>query len=791
MKEGDKLIAYRYKTIIFGFNASPFILNYVVKHHANSFCEDEVTRILSSNFYVDNLLVTGNSEDFLKRVYAESLSRMKQGGFYLRSWNSNSLELQSLMQKDGNFVTHGNDYEKVLGYKYLVKEDAIQLSDCSLDPNANTKRGILSQISKVFDPLGLTLPVTARGKLIIRDLWIKKLGWDDIVPESSLTEWEKHCSDISNLFTLKIQRSCIDQDLDNSLCIFCDASKSCYGFAVYNICDNKSQLLFAKSKVAPLKTKTLPTLELMAVFLALKCLPFILDSFKFIKFKNIVCAVDSQIVLQWLFTNAVTNKNIFTRNRLKDICEFKNNLSKDYGVTVNFRYVKSEENPCDLLTRGLTFAEFQKKTNLWFQGPLWLPSFLENWPESNLGCLSEDNKLQVQSAKVSTLLVNVNVVDQPQSVIDITKFSELNKLFRVCGLVFKAITIITKSKFKCSSEDPFQAGKLYLIKQMQETVFFKELSYLRNPSSIGTVPVLVNNLDLFLDDKGVIRSKGRIGKTQVFNFEVINPVLLAKDHHLTSLIIEFYHKRCKHLGIQTTLNAVRSNGFWVPRMRQTIKKVLNLCTTCKKFNNLALRYPKMTNLPKHRVNFVKPYLHTGIDFTGHLWVKNESNENEKMYLLIFTCLNVRAVHIELVPDMTTHSFVLAFLRFVNLYGVPSYLYSDNARSFISGCQTLERALICNEYKEHFQNYNIEHIKIPLYSAWVGATWERLIRTIKSCLYKTVGRARISYFELLTVVSDIQAAINSRPLTYRSSENDLECDYSQFIFKVSFKSLFNV
>ena len=126
-------------------------------------------------------------------------------------------------------------------------------------------------------------------------------------------------------------------------------------------------------------------------------------------------------------------------------------------------------------------------------------------------------------------------------------------------------------------------------------------------------------------------------------------------------------------------------------------------------------------------------MHTGVDFTSHLFVKNESNENIKMYLLIFTCLNVRAVHIELVPDMSTQSFVLAFLRFVNLYGVPSFLYCDNTRSFVSGGLTLDQALVCDEYKAHFQNYDIKFIRIPLYSAWVGATWERLICTIKGCL----------------------------------------------------------
>ena len=88
----------------------------------------------------------------------------------------------------------------------------------------------------------------------------------------------------------------------------------------------------------------------------------------------------------------------------------------------------------------------------------------------------------------------------------------------------------------------------------------------------------------------------------------------------------------------------------------------------------------------------------------------------KIYLLIFTCLNVRAIHIEVVPDMSTHSFVMAFLRFVNLYGIPSHIYSDKARSFVAGCQVLEQALVCDEFKEHFQSYNVQHIRIPMYSA---------------------------------------------------------------------------
>ena len=308
---------------------------------------------------------------------------------------------------------------------------------------------------------------------------------------------------------------------------------------------------------------------------------------------------------------------------------------------------------------------------------------------------------------------------------------------------------------------------------MQKYTFSHKLSYLNDPSSVESVPVLVKNLDLFLDERGIICSRRRIGKARMFDFEVVNPILLPKNHALTNLAIKFYHKHCEHLGVQTTMNTVRSNGFWIPKMRQCIKSVLSKCITCKKFNNLSYHYPKMTNLPKHRVNFIKPFMHTGVDFTGHLFVKNEFGENIKMYILIFTCLNDMAIHVELVPDMSSQSFVLAFLRFVDLYGVPSYLYSDNARSFVCGGLTLDQALEDDEYKSHFQNYEIKHSHIPVYSAWVGATWERLIHTIESFLYKTLGRARLSYFELLTVISDVQSAINSRPLTYRSSEGDLE------------------
>ena len=115
----------------------------------------------------------------------------------------------------------------------------------------------------------------------------------------------------------------------------------------------------------------------------------------------------------------------------------------------------------------------------------------------------------------------------------------------------------------------------------------------------------------------------------------------------------------------------------------------------------------MMNLPKHRVSLVKPFQHTGVDFTGHLWVKNEEGEVVKMYILLSTCLNVCAVHTELVPDMSSHQFVHAFTCFTNVYGIPSHLHSDNAKSFIAGGEILQKALVSDKYRAKFNVLDIQ------------------------------------------------------------------------------------
>lgn len=400
--------------------------------------------------------------------------------------------------------------------------------------------------------------------------------------------------------------------------------------------------------------------------------------------------------------------------------------------------------------------------NYWLSGPEWLCVHPVQWPVSELKCLSAHNKTVVQATSITTA-PNSSV----EPIVPFERFSKLADLLQLTSLVFKYV-----NKLRHLEVDNAMCARTHLFRVMQHQSYSREIDYLRDPAN-KEIPELVQRLNLFLDTAGILRTKGRIEKATSLEYEITHPTLLAKGHSLTLLIIKDCHEKCSHLGIASTLNKLRRSGFWVPRGRQAVKTALSDCYLCKRFNALAFKYPKVTNLPKHRVNLIKPFLHTGVDFTGHLWIEGDKGVC-KMYLLVFTCLTIRAIHLELVPDMSTRSFLLALMRFTNMYGIPSHIYSDNARSFIAGCNMMEEVFTSTEFKTEYQSYNIKHIRIPQYSAWVGSTWERLIRVVKSCLFKAIGRSRIPYFELLTVISDVQNSINQRPLTYRcSSESELE------------------
>ena len=764
--DNGTLKTYRYQTIIFGHTSSPFLLHQVLKYHAKQYPDDKVTQLLLHNMYVDNFIVSGSDVDELSEIFHVACQRLAEGGFNLRSWISNNADLNALFQVEKKMVSHSCSSEKVLGYYYHVLNDEISLQDYIIDEEAKSKRMILSQISKVYDPLGLCLPVSIRGKIILRDIWLIGIPWDELLPQQIIDEWKSFMIDLNSLKSINFPRKSIQTNgSTNSLFVFCDASKKCYGFVAY-IVNKEANFIFAKAKVAPIQGRSLPSLELLSAHLAMNCIQTMLKGYKSYIIKDAFIFLDSQIALSWIVSSQVKVKSIFVRNRIKDISNKKSSISSS-GTSIHFNYVPTEENPADLLTRGLSHSAYMERLDFYLHGPSWIIEAPHDWPQNPLHCLSEESKRKI----LSNMMVDTNLGrNQFEPILDIERFSSLDKLYKITSLVYRFI-----NKLRGKQDCNLKSSKLYWLRYMQSSSFPHEIKFLTSiQNKKQSVPQLVNDLNLFMDDNGLIRSRGRIAKTLAYNYDVLNPILLSKNHHLSKLIIMHVHSKCMHLGLQTTINMLRTTGYWITSARQAVKTVITDCMTCKKYNSIPYRYPRVTDLPQDRVKLVRPFEHTGIDYTGHLFVKDEHTQDlSKVYILLFTCLNIRAIHLELLPSQTTENFLLAFQRFTNLYGIPSSLYSDNAASFKKGDKFLLKSFNSSLFSDHLQTNNIRHVYIPLYSAWVGSTWERLIRVVKNCLYKAIGRSTLTYMQLLTTLSTIKHVINSRPLTYRSSENSFE------------------
>ncbi|KAF0309055.1 putative methylmalonate-semialdehyde dehydrogenase [acylating], mitochondrial [Amphibalanus amphitrite] len=274
-------------------------------------------------------------------------------------------QLVDIMASEDTIHQHDAPVEKVLGYFYDSKQDVVSLADFSFEerPQGITKRQLLSNISKVFDPLSLALPVTIRGRLLMKQVWKDGTAWDEEVTPEVYRDWKLLKNDLNSLREKKFPRKTGDTEIGQptELHLFCDGSKACYGFACYVKQENSEpQLVFAKSKLAP-DDKSIPQLELLAVFLALKCLPLILDSIK-MTVDHLRLWSDAQVVLEWLMSGC-KSKSRFTSNRLEDITSMKLKLQEQYNCDISHHYVATTSNVADMLTRGLTAKEFVKNNN--------------------------------------------------------------------------------------------------------------------------------------------------------------------------------------------------------------------------------------------------------------------------------------------------------------------------------------------------------------------------------------------------------------------------------------------
>ena len=231
-----------------------------------------------------------------------------------------------MIVKDNSLTQHNSKFEIVLGYNNYPNKYLLNITTSSIDKGAKTKRNILAQSAKVFDTLSLYVPIAVKSKLILRSSWRLNLDWDIEIPQHMQSRWSSMAEELTRLnksnFTLR--SFCRTRPI--KLCVFCDASTR---FVIYGVQDGINQIIFAKTKVAFIKSKSLPTRELLTVFIAFKALHFVVRGYSDSVITDIYIFVDVQVVLSWLLKYNRKIANIFARNRVKEINDIKNQIEKN------------------------------------------------------------------------------------------------------------------------------------------------------------------------------------------------------------------------------------------------------------------------------------------------------------------------------------------------------------------------------------------------------------------------------------------------------------------------------
>ena len=230
------------------------------------------------------------------------------------------------------------------------------------------------------------------------------------------------------------------------------------------------------------------------------------------------------------------------------------------------------------------------------------------------------------------------------------------------------------------------------------------------------------------------------------------------------------HERVLHDGVKETLTETRSK-FWIPRGRSFTKKIIHKCVTCRRFEGPPYKAPEPPPLPECGVKEVPAYSCTGVDFAGPLLVRATlTSPSTKVWVSLFTCYVTREAHLEAVPDQSTPTFICCLKRFVARRGLPIQFISDNGKTFKAAAKYLDSVFKDGTLQSHLDGVGITWKFNVERAPWWGGAFEQLVCSTKRCLKKLIGRSHISLDELFTALAEIEAVLNSRPLSYVSSED---------------------
>lgn len=236
------------------------------------------------------------------------------------------------------------------------------------------------------------------------------------------------------------------------------------------------------------------------------------------------------------------------------------------------------------------------------------------------------------------------------------------------------------------------------------------------------------------------------------------PIYLPKWAKLTKLIIMAEHVKSLHAKNNVTLSMIREK-YWIPQGARTVMNAIKGCPVCKKFDAVPFRLPKMGKLPLERSTRTRPFEYTEIDMFGPLRIKNHDGSKGKIWGIIFTCMTTRLTYIDVVSDASAFTFIQTLQRFVARNGQPTRIYSDHGTNFRLA------------QKSYAAEMDIKWVYITTNAPWSGGFYESIVKLSKNCLRRAIGRRLLDYNAIITLLTQTEAVLNSRPLSYSSEVLD--------------------
>jgi hypothetical protein len=478
---------------------------------------------------------------------------------------------------------------------------------------------------------------------------------------------------------------------------------------------------------------------------------------------------DSMDVLYWIRGQSRQFKP-FVANRVGTIQQSTN--------PHQWRHVPTKLNPADILSRGASVSTL-KEDDTWWNGPRFLMNDESEWPENKLGDKGTQTEMRGIFLKENTgMQSHTHMAIIQDDRLDPERYSDWNRLLRITAWVLR---FVDNCRFHSSDRmmggiapsELVEVENIY-IKRAQMETYPEEYKALETQRAIvGSSKLL--HLNPVMDEYGLIRCDGRLRYAEYLAWETRYPIILPKDHKVTSLIIKDSHERNHHAGTNHVL-ADLSSQYWIVSAREAIRKFERACMTCKRNKAMPGRQI-MAPLPEQRLSVsMRAFVHTSVDYAGPFITRQgRGKARQKRYLCLFTCFATRAVHFEMANSLDTDSFLNAFFRMTSRRGMPAHMYSDNGTNFVGGNNELRELVDLQErqIQDATSKYGITWHFNPPDAPHFGGIHETMVKAAKRAIKAILGTADITDEELQSAVVGAEGLVNSRPLTYQSaSSSDL-------------------